>query len=125
MLVIYFFCMIAMPYAWGNQVLATGHNSLMNKHLKVAAVRFSPFIIIYCHGEEINELDECPDKGNMTYGGVMWDLLKFVHQARNVTFSILHPPIRNWGYCYGVNNCSGMIGMVNQREVDFALGIFM
>ena len=123
MLVIYFFGMVAISSTWSNHVLATGHNSLMNKHLKVAAIRFKPFFMIYCSGEENQETNECPDKSNKTYGGAMWDLLKFIQQARNVTLSILHPPIRNWGYCHGVNNCSGMIGMVNQREVDFALGL--
>ena len=114
-----------MASLWGSQVHATGRNSLMNRHLKVAAERANPYFIIYCNGKTIKGNDRCPDNGNITYGGAMWDLLKFIKQARNVTFSILRPPTPTWGYCYGVNNCTGMVGMVTRREVDFALGIFM
>ena len=69
--------------------------------------------------------DTCSDRGRMTYGGALWELLKLVQLSQNVTFSILRPPKLSkpkWGDCYGLNNCSGMIGMVNRREVDFALG---
>ena len=76
----------------GVQVPATGLNSLLNKHIKVAAEPWSPFIIFYCDEKEIKETDECPNKGNLTYGGALWELLKLVKQARNVTFSILRPP---------------------------------
>ena len=48
----------------------------------------------------------------------------WVKLKRNVTFSISSPRDKSWGFCYGVNNCTGMIGMVNRREVDFALGTF-
>ena len=112
-----------MASALGIQVQAIGYNSLLNKHLKVAAYPWNPFIIFYCNKKEMNETDECVDKRNETYGGALWDLLEIVKQARNVTFSILRPSTSEWGYCNGVNNCTGMIGMVNRREVDFALGI--
>ena len=106
------------------QVPAIGHNSFLNKHLKVAADPWNPFIIFYCNEKEMHYTDECSAKGNLTYGGALWDLLNLIKLARNVTFSIVRPPTHTWGYCYGVNNCTGMIGMVNRREVDFALGIF-
>ena len=66
--------------------------------------------------------DKCPDKDNETYGGALWELLKLVKQARNVTYSILRPQSSHWGICNSQDNCTGMIGMVNRNEVDFALG---
>ena len=125
MLVIYFSCIFTMASTLDIQVPAAGHNSLLNTHLKVAAEHYRPYIIFYCNEKEMGGADKCPDKGNLTYGGALWELLNFIKLARNVTFSILRPPTPTWGYCYGVNNCTGMIGMVNRREVDFALGIFM
>ena len=44
-----------------------------------------------------------------------------MQQARNFTFFIVRPPNEDWGTCNGRNNCSGMIGMVNRREADFAI----
>ena len=125
MLHIEFFCMVALASTITNQVLATDNNPLVNKHLKVAAEHFKPYIIFYCNGKEMEGADKCPDKGTMAYGGALWELLKLVKSARNVTISILRPPTPSWGYCHGVNNCTGMIGMVNRKEVDFALGIFI
>ena len=104
--------------------LATGNNSLSNKHLKVAAELWTPFFIIYCNDKEmVYNREECPDEDKLTYGGALWDFLTYVKLARNVTFSILRPPSRLWGSCHGPNNCTGMIGMVNRGEVDFALGM--
>ena len=125
MLVIYFLCWFMMASTFGIQVPAIGYNSLRNKHLKVAAEIWNPFMIFYCNEIEMDYTDECSDKGNMTYGGALWDLLKLIKQARNVTFSIVRPPTYSWGYCYGANNCTGMIGMVNRGEVDFAIGIIL
>ena len=127
MLVILVYCflgIIAMSFSFGDCVSTTGHNYLLNRHLKVAAVKYSPFIIFYCNEKEIPTIDECPDKASLKYGGVLWELLNLVKIKRNVTFSILSPPDQAWGFCYGVSNCTGMIGMVNQGEVDFALGMF-
>ena len=108
----------------GIHVYGKGHNYLLNRHLKVAAWPWSPYIKFFCNEKEIEGAYDCPDKGNMTYGGILWEFLNMVKLARNVTVSILSPPTPTWGYCHGVNNCTGMIGMVNRREVDFALGIF-
>ena len=107
------------------QVHANGHNSLINKHLRVAAEPWSPYIIFYCNEKKMDVAVECPENENITYGGVLWDLLNLVKNSRNTTFSILRPSTPEWGVCYEKNNCTGMIGMVNRREVDFALGIFM
>ena len=100
-----------------------GNNSLLNKHLKVASVHLRPYIIFYCDGKEMQgAADECPDKSNISYGGSWWEILDFVQRERNITYSIVKPSIPSFGNCYEVNNCSGMIGMVNQKEVDLALG---
>ena len=97
---------------------------LLNRHLKVAAVPWRPFIMFYCNEKEMGDAHDCTNNGNITYGGALWDFLNMVKLKRNVTFSVLSPPTPTWGYCHGKNNCSGMIGMVNRKEVDFALGAF-
>ena len=122
MLDIYFYCLFTMTSTLAIQVPAIGHNSFLNKHLKVAADPWNPFIIFYCNEKEMHYTDECSAKGNLTYGGALWDLLNLIKLARNVTFSIVRPPTHTWGYCYGVNNCTGMIGMVNRGEADLAIG---
>ena len=113
-----------MASSLGVNVYANRQNSLQNKHLKVAAEPWSPFWISYCDGREMNyEMNECHDKGSLTYGGVLWELLDLVKLQRNVTFSFLRPPFGAWGLCHGVKNCTGMIGMANRKEVDLALGL--
>ena len=99
---------------------------MQNAHLKVAAEPWKPFFIFYCSDGKEKQLNEkCPVEGNETYGGALWDLLMFMQHARNVTFSILRAPDKAWGNCHGKNNCTGMIGMVNRREVDFAIGSYI
>ena len=59
-----------------------------------------------------------------SYSGAFWKLLTFVKQARNCTFSLVKSVDSLWGgNCYDDNNCTGMIGMANRNEVDFALGM--
>ena len=48
--------------------------------------------------------------------------LEYVKNARNCTFKEVIPDDGLWGNCYGKNNCSGMIGLVDRKEVDFAIG---
>ena len=64
---------------------------------------------------------DCPN--NRKYSGMMWDMLMFMQKARNFTFTLLSEGDYAWGTCYATDNCTGMIGMVNRGEVDFALGI--
>ena len=46
-----------------------------------------------------------------------------MRQAKNISFTVVGPSDGLWGgICYSSNNCSGMIGMVNRKEVDMALG---
>ena len=45
-------------------------------------------------------------------------------QAKNISFTLVGSSDGLWGgTCYSSNNCSGMIGMVNRKEVHMALGI--
>ena len=78
---------------------AKRNTSLLNRHLKVAAVPWSPFIMFYCNEKEIGDAGDCTDKGKITYGGALWDFLNMVKLKRNVTFSVLSPPTPTWGYC--------------------------
>ena len=110
----------------GSQIPESGQGALQNAHLKVAAEPWKPFFIFYCSDGKEKQLNEkCGVEGNETYGGALWDLLMFMQHARNVTFSILRAPDKAWGNCHGKNNCTGMIGMVNRREVDFAIGSYI
>ena len=66
---------------------------------------------------------DCPNNEDKMFNGAFWELLTFVQQARNCTFSIVKSVDSLWGgSCHSSNNCTGMIGMANRNEVDFALG---
>ena len=85
--------------------------TMSNKHLRVGAVPYPPFLVI-----------ETDKDGIAKYSGMIWDLIELIQEARNCTFEVMIPTDLRWGNCYGINNCTGMIGMVNRKEVDFALG---
>ena len=87
---------------------------LRNKHLLIEGEYWDPFLMY--------EMDANWTAIEGTYYGVMWDLLLFMQQARNFTFTIVSKADFEWGVCHEVDNCTGMIGMVNRKEVDFALG---
>ena len=61
------------------------------------------------------------------YGGILWELLMFMSQARNLSYTIMGIDDDAWwgGTCFDVNNCTGMIGRVNRHEADFALGLYI
>ena len=89
---------------------------MRNKHLIIEGEYWSPFLIY--------DYDENDTAIEVTYEGTLYELLLFMQRARNFTFTIVHEANYVWGWCYATNNCTGMIGMVNRREVDFALGNF-
>ena len=93
-----------------------GEEGLRNKHLIIEGDYWRPFLMYKYHDDDPYTAIEG------TYSGVMWDLLLFMQEARNFTFTILNKAEWEWGECSSVNNCTGMIGMVNRKEVDFALG---
>ena len=96
----------------GCNVSSKRQMTLHNKHLKMGAVMFPPFLV-----------KSKDDNGQESYRGLLWDLVEYVQKARNCTFTVVIPPDGLWGNCYGNNNCTGMIGLVNRSEVDFAIGI--
>ena len=85
-----------------------------NKHLVIEGEYWDPFLMY--------ETDANWTVIEGTYYGVMWDLLLFMQKARNFTFTMVSEADYKWGSCHEVDNCTGMIGMVNRKEVDFALG---
>ena len=93
----------------------TDKEGLRNKHLIVAGDWWEPFLW-YDWGAYSNATTV--DKAE----GIMWDLLMFMQKARNFTFTLVKPSAYEWGECYAIDNCTGLLGMVNRREVDFALG---
>ena len=85
--------------------------ALSNKHIKLGAEPWPPLIVM--------KKDE---NGKDNYSGILWDLIKMIQKERNCTFTVVRPSDGLWGSCYGKNNCTGMIGMVQRKEIDFALG---
>ena len=65
--------------------------------------------------------EECPNGGERTYSGIMWDLINFMAEKENFTVSYVESQ-DVCGLCFDRHNCSGMTGMVNRGEVDIALG---
>ena len=84
---------------------------LKNKHLTIVGEIWHPFLYV--------NFDENGTATN--YRGIMYDLVLFMQRAKNFTFTMVYGDT-SWGQCYAVNNCTGMIGMVNREEVDIALG---
>ena len=96
---------------FGHQASSTRQVTMSNKHFKVGAVPYPPFLVI-----------NTDENGKAVYSGMIWDLIEFVQEARNCTFMVKIPDDLRWGNCHEIDNCTGMIGMVNRKEVDFALG---
>ena len=67
----------------------------------------------------------CPNGEDRMYGGIMWELLMFMKQARNLTYTIVAIDDAWWGgECFSSDNCTGMVGKVNRNEADIALGLY-
>ena len=86
--------------------------ALSNADVKMALEEWPPFVTIHEDGN-----------GKVTHGGILWDYVEYVQQASNFTLTVVRPVDGLWGNCFGKNNCTGMIGMVQRKEVDFALGM--
>ena len=93
-----------------------GGGGLRNKHLIVEGESWYPYLYY----------DYYEDGTYGGYGGVMYDLLLYMQKERNFTFTMVSDADWEWGECYatdnGTNNCTGMIGMVDRKEVDLAIG---
>ena len=96
----------------GCQVSALKEATLSNKNLVVAAEPFPPFLFKHFDKD-----------GREAYSGLIWDFMEYMKGIRNWTYKIVRSPDGLWGNCYGNDNCTGMIGQVNRREVDFAIGL--
>ena len=96
--------------------------ALFNKNLKITGLGWEPFWIWTCPDGTKTNFGDCPTKGNMSYGGVLWELLLMIQKRRKVSFTLYIPREKSWGICYSKNNCTGMVGMVNREDVDLALG---
>ena len=92
-------------------VSSAKHKTLFNKHLKVGVRPLGAYLV-----------QENNIKGQKRFSGLLWDILEYIRKARNCTFSLVIPSDRKFGHCKGNGTCTGMIGMVNRSEVDFALG---
>ena len=105
----------------GQQVWSAKQESqgMANRHLVVAAEMWEPF-----WGEEYGPDGEWEHpQGRVTYSGIMWDILMLMKRTKNCTFTVVPSIDGLWGgTCYGLNNCTGMIGMANRKDIDFAIG---
>ena len=95
------------------EVLASQQLTMSNKNLVVAVEPWPPIAIV--EHEHKN--------GTKTYSGMLWEIMEYIKEARNCTYKVVRSPDGLWGHCYGLNNCTGMLGQVNKNEVDFALGL--
>ena len=48
----------------------------------------------------------------------MWDLLLFLAESKNFTYTIVRPPDGKWGVGDADGNWNGMLGMVKRKEVS-------
>lgn len=97
----------------GCEASSKGQQSLRNTHLKIGAVVTPPFLVLKKNND-----------GRDIYSGLIWDFVKYMQDARNVSVTVISPLDWLWGHCYECNNCSGMIGQVNRGEVELAVGMF-
>ena len=113
---------------WACQGRSLQEKRLMNKHLRVVAMPKHPFFVWKCpnDAEWTDEWKmDCPNGEDYMYSGILWDLLMFMKKAKNLSYTIIGIDDATWaGTCYDSNNCTGMIGRVNRREADLALGLF-
>ena len=91
--------------------LSARQEMMTNKHLRITHEPWPPFLTT-----KKNE------DGTVSLGGPLGQCISFWQKARNITYTLVRPPDGLWGYCPEPNNCSGMIGQVNRKEVDFAIG---
>ena len=99
---------------------------MANKHLKVAAVPWGPYLVWKCPGDadwSDDYFEECLNGEERLYKGVLWDILGFVQRATNCKFSFDTTHQDWYGSCHLSDNCTGMIGQANRGEVDFSLGM--
>ena len=82
-----------------------------NRHFKVGIVPRPP---VFAVSKDNN--------GQDIFGGKLSKTIEYFKNARNCTFQVVIPDDGLWGNC-NEENCTGMIGLVNRSEVDFAFGM--
>ena len=105
-------CMLFFTICYDFQVSASIQLTLSNRSLILAFEPWPPFLV-----------ETKDETGMSTYSGVVGDILEYIKEARNCTFTPVRSPDRLWGDCFGMNNCTGMLGQVNRREADIAIGL--
>ncbi|XP_050692920.1 glutamate receptor-like [Eriocheir sinensis] len=80
--------------------------------LKVAVEQWVPYTLV----TEVN--------GTMTVGGPMGKLLDSFSRIFNVDYMFVQPSDKAWGQKYPNGSWDGMIGQLQRREVEFAVGPF-
>ncbi|XP_071529502.1 glutamate receptor ionotropic, delta-1-like [Panulirus ornatus] len=83
-------------------------------HLVVAAEQWVPWL----------RITENEDSRELTYSGIMYNILISLSQALNFTYELRRPPDGLWGVGFPNGTWNGQLGMVKRREVDLALGPF-
>ena len=109
----------------GCQILAEQDQGISNKNIRVVAVPvWDTFIGWTCSNTTNWEWGyDCPNGTDTIYYGILWDVLMMMKQHKNVTITMVDIEDGYWGgTCYDTNNCTGMIGTVNRKEADLALG---
>ena len=111
---------------FGCQVRSNTGRGLSNKHLTVVAVPWKPFLSWKCPNDTTwsdDWITDCANGEDQMYSGILWELLMFMKQANNLSYTIISIDDDWWsGTCYKDDNCTGMIGRVKRKEADFALG---
>ena len=124
---IHIFCLCLLAFlrckSW-----ASKRQGLSNKHVKIVAVPWSPFLEWKC-GEDPDffwseaMFTDCPNGDERLYRGILWELLRFMQQGKHFTFELMGIDDAFWGgTCYDNDNCTGIVGRVNRREADIGLG---
>ncbi|XP_076044658.1 glutamate receptor ionotropic, delta-2-like isoform X2 [Oratosquilla oratoria] len=62
--------------------------------------------------------------GNFTASGPMLELLDLLAKSLNFKYSLVRPPDGAWGVTHGDGKFNGMVGQIQRKEVDIALGPF-
>ena len=107
-LIFFIGCSLVWPLHASSHEQITMHN----KHFKIGAVHRPPVAVI------------TKDKnGQNIIGGLLGKSLEFFSKARNCTFEVVIPDDDTFGNCIKKSNCTGMIGLVNRNEADFAIGM--
>ena len=88
--------------------------SMTNKHLRIGIKPSPPFLTV-----------DVDPNGTETPGSMLWEPVEYWQRARSFTFTLVRPPDDRWGHCVGKNNCTGLLGLVIRKEVDFAIGMYI